>query len=221
MSILDEIKQTHINSSEILRDESKTDDFDIFNPEPYRFALYIGTDDETFNLDVDTRSAIKALFGSYGDVRIAKISDNPKSARRWKIYSSSTKPNEIVIMFNFFGNSMSQARMIRSLCIILLSITTINHDPLTLYRMYIKCDPTHRNNPNVWWPPTTSFNISTVKLIASRTSYVDVKTKEIEHFGMRNFHFEPFTNIKHDYYDKIMARLERFKPGEMRSWFND
>ena len=217
MSILDQLETTVIRPAKTLCEESGNAGTDIFNPGPYRYALYIGTDDNTFSLDVDTRSALMMLFGSYGDVRIARVKDDPESARRWKI--KTYKTNEIVVMFSFFGNPMSQARMIRSLCIILTTVTTINHDALTIYRIFIKCDPTHRGELDVWWPPKSQIPEAAIKHIASRTSYADAKTREIEDIAVGWFHFERFTFNERDYYNRVKERLERFYKIEWKSWF--
>lgn len=216
MSILDNIKPTSLRSGDSLRAMSGASSSDLFNPQPYRYALLLGSDN-TFDIDIRWKYALEMLFSSYGNFCIARQNDDPESFEQWKL--ATYKRHNIVIMFNFFGNPLRQARMIRSLCIIVQQAMKRDYDIIPLYRFFLKADPTHRGISEVWWPPK-NFDGNVIKQIASRTATSDIKVRAIQDVVMGYLYLNEFYHKEH-YYERVKQRLDKLRPYQMQSWFFD
>ena len=209
MSFLDNIKRIESNSAEQAR-ESNFKDTDIFNPAHYQYAIVISSAYENFVVDDLSQAALLTLFSPYGDVLFANRDDDPESFKRWKLLDAGN--NAHVLMFNFFGNSLTEARMIYSLCTILKKIYSysflISSKPL-ICQTFIKCDPTHRNNIKVWYPPVGRIEPNHVKNVTFNNFSSADRMAHIQHFGVRYFHFEYYKTINHDFEERIVRHIER------------
>ena len=225
MSLLDNIETKKLLASEEVRQSMVSVNLtDAFNPQRYKYALLIGADEHSNWIPYPTEMQFEQLFSGYGDFRIQWMSVNVsdceplvENAKQWGI--TTYKNDNYIVMFNFRGNQLVQARMIISLCaIVKRCIEHMLLDSQPLIRTYIKCDPTHRGNHDVWWAPRAAVPEALITHIASRTAMADVKTREIEDFASGYFHFG---NRDYDYIEKVQKRLERMRPNRVKSWFFD
>ena len=209
MSFLDIIKRIESNSVE-QASESSFKNTDIFNPAQYQYAIVISSSYENFVVDDISQAALLTLFSPYGDVLFANKDDDPESFKHWKLLDSGN--NARVLMFNFFGNSLTEARMIYSLCTILKRIYSysflISSKPL-ICQTFIKCDPTHRNNIKVWYPPIGRIEPNHIKNVTFNSFSSADRMTHIQHFGARYFNFKYYKNYYQDFEERIIKHIER------------